>query len=138
MHDSIQPDRVIIRAATAADRDHIYRLRHQVYACELRQHTTCDDGVIRDDLDQHNEYFVATVNEVMLGFVSVTPPGPGGYSLDKYLRREEFPELLAEKLYEIRLLTVLNPYRGRELADVCGVSLGGKCGRKSHRGNWPA
>ncbi len=116
MHDSIQPDRVIIRAATAADRDHIYRLRHQVYACELRQHTTRDDGVIRDDLDQHNEYFVATVNEVMLGFVSVTPPGPGGYSLDKYLRREEFPELLAEKLYEIRLLTVLNPYRGRELA----------------------
>jgi len=116
MHDSIQPDRVIIRSATVADRDHIYRLRHQVYACELRQHNTRDDGVIRDDLDQHNEYLVATVNEVMLGFVSVTPPGPGGYSLDKYLRREEFPELLAEKLYEIRLLTVLSPYRGRELA----------------------
>ncbi|HLP77422.1 MAG TPA: GNAT family N-acetyltransferase, partial [Candidatus Paceibacterota bacterium] len=117
MNELIQPDRVTIRLATRADREHIYQLRHAVYACELGQHRPNDSGVITDSLDGHNEYFVAVVNEVILGFISVTPPGkPAGFSLDKYLRREEFPELLDEKLYEVRLLTVLTPYRGRELA----------------------
>jgi histidinol-phosphate/aromatic aminotransferase/cobyric acid decarboxylase-like protein len=116
MRNSLQPERVILRLATASDREHIYRLRHEIYAGELQQHEPRASGTLTDALDNTNEYFVALVNEVLLGFISVTPPGPGRFSVDKYLRREEFPDLLEPALYEIRLLTVLNPYRGRELA----------------------
>ena len=116
MHDSIQPDPVVIRLAGPRDRQRIYRHRHEVYACELGQHAPRKSGMLNDALDGFNEYIVATVNDVILGFISVTPPGPAGFSVDKYLRREEFPELQDGNLHEVRLLTVLVPYRGRELA----------------------
>jgi histidinol-phosphate/aromatic aminotransferase/cobyric acid decarboxylase-like protein len=107
---------VTIRIANEFDREIIFRLRHDIYARELQQHRPNVDGKLSDALDAFNIFIVASIGDEIAGFVSVTPPTAAGYSIDKYFQRAEFPELLADKLYEVRLLTVLNPHRGRELA----------------------
>src|SRR5438105_15728290 len=103
-------DRIQIRLATEQDREAIYRLRHRVYAEELRQHTPNAQGRLTDALDAFNLYLVAAVAEAVAGFVSITPPGRT-YSIDKYLKRDELPFPCGEDLYEVRLLTVLPAFR---------------------------
>ena len=116
--------------ATPAQREEIYRLRHEVYARELGQHHANPQAILRDELDGRNIYLVATVGSQIAGFVSVTPPpcshaGDGEsrvanfhYSVDKYISRDALPFPFDDRLYEIRLLTVLKPHRGRELATM--------------------
>ena len=77
-----------ISIAYDSDRDSIYALRHQVYAEELHQHTTTHDRMLSDPLDAFNEYIVAKIDGQLAGFVSITPPGFGRYSIDKYVARE--------------------------------------------------
>ena len=45
-------------------------------------------------------------------FVSITPPGFGRYSIDKYLSRDELPFSCDGELFEVRILTVAESYRG--------------------------
>src|SRR5882724_4985613 len=110
--------------ATEADREEIYRLRHEVYARELAQHAAAPAGSLRDPLDDWNVYLVAKIADQIAGFISLTPPCAGGtipalhYSIDKYVRRDALPFPFDDRLYEIRLLTVLKPHRGRELATM--------------------
>ncbi len=102
-----------IRTATAADREAIYRIRHEVYAAELGQHSTRTDGRLTDPLDESNVYLVAARGAEVLGFVSITPPWVGRYSVDKYLDRQDWPELRDQRgLFEVRLLTVRPEFRG--------------------------
>ncbi len=102
--------------ASSADREAIYRLRHAVYAAELGQHSTNDEGRLRDALDGFNEYVVAAEDGEIAGFVSLTPPGRDGYSIDKYFARQDLPFAFDEGLWEVRLLTVPSRHRGRALA----------------------
>jgi histidinol-phosphate/aromatic aminotransferase/cobyric acid decarboxylase-like protein/GNAT superfamily N-acetyltransferase len=111
-----QPARFTIRLADDGDRKEIYRLRHEVYARELGQHRVNTDGSLSDELDQFNIYLVAVCQAEIAGFISVTPPGFGQYSVDKYVSRGEMPGLLADDAFELRLLTVAKPYRGRATA----------------------
>src|SRR5712671_4348466 len=116
--------------ATPAQREEIYRLRHEVYARELGQHHANPQAILRDELDGRNIYLVATVGSQIAGFVSVTRPpcSHAGdresrvanfhYSIDKYIRRDALPFPFDDRLYEIRLLTVLKPHRSRELATL--------------------
>lgn len=108
--------RVKLALATGMDRETIYRLRHDVYANELAQHPPNSDGRLRDSLDNANIYLVASIGEELVGFISVTPPGGSAYSIDKYLSRKELPFPFDDKLYEVRLLTVVRPNRGRQIA----------------------
>ena len=101
-----------IRLATDADREIIYRLRHEVYAGELAQYPTNSGGRLTDALDAFNTFLVATADEAIVGFVSITPPNRPSYSVDKYFRREELPFPVDDRLYEIRLLTVPPAARG--------------------------
>jgi histidinol-phosphate/aromatic aminotransferase/cobyric acid decarboxylase-like protein len=48
----------------------------------------------------------------MAGFISITPPSAGLYSIDKYLRRDQIPFALDDRTYEIRILTVVPEHRG--------------------------
>jgi hypothetical protein len=114
--------RIIIRSANAEDREEIYRLRHEVYARELGQHQANASGRLSDALDEFNVYLVASLNGVIAGFISITPPEGGHFSVDKYIRREEFEPLRDGNFHEVRLLTVINGYRGREIA--CGLMYG--------------
>ncbi len=100
-----------VRIATPEDRRRIYRLRHDIYAAELGQHACNSQGELTDTLDAFNEYLVVANDEDLCGFVSVTPPGHGQYSLDKYLSRAEWPFAIDDGLYEMRLLTVTPPHR---------------------------
>jgi histidinol-phosphate/aromatic aminotransferase/cobyric acid decarboxylase-like protein len=50
------------------------------------------------------------VDDELVGFVSLTPPG-GRYSIDKYIAREDLPFPIDNGLWEVRLLTVLDPWR---------------------------
>jgi histidinol-phosphate/aromatic aminotransferase/cobyric acid decarboxylase-like protein len=118
MQNSIVSNRIVVRIATPAEREEIYRLRHEVYARELGQHAQNEMGALHDPLDEFNIYVVASLNGVLAGFVSITPPGFGSYSVDKYLCRENFPELAGDGLYEVRLLTVTNRFRRREAAGL--------------------
>src|SRR5437016_3024558 len=104
-----------IGLATAADRAAIYQIRHAVYATELKQHAQRAEGALRDPLDAFNQYIVAKVGEQVIGFISITPPGHGSYSIDKYLDREELPFACDDGLYEVRILTVTKPFRGTRI-----------------------
>ena len=103
--------RLQISCATDADREAIYRLRHAVYARELGQHPENAEGRLQDALDAFNEYLVAKAGDEIAGFVSVTPPGHGRYSVDKYLSRADLPFPVDDGLYEVRLLTVCGEHR---------------------------
>ncbi|MBG0829722.1 aminotransferase class I/II-fold pyridoxal phosphate-dependent enzyme [Planomonospora sp. ID67723] len=82
-----------------------------MYARELGQHPTNDAGRLSDELDEDNVYIVAAHRGRPAGFVSVTPPWVGRYSIDKYLRRAEHPAL-GDDAFEIRILTVDPDRRG--------------------------
>lgn len=102
--------------ARQEDRPLIYRLRHEVYAAELRQHEVREDGVLSDALDESNIYIVATLSDELAGFISITPPDLGRYSIEKYVHREELPLELDDRTYEVRVLTVSPAHRRSRIA----------------------
>jgi histidinol-phosphate/aromatic aminotransferase/cobyric acid decarboxylase-like protein len=106
-------ERLGVRLGTSADRDWIFRLRHTVYAEELGQHSDNPTGQLSDDLDGRGIiYLIATYNGSPVGFVSITPPWVGHWSLDKYLSRADLPLLDAPDVFEVRILTVTAHWRG--------------------------
>ncbi|MER6923952.1 GNAT family N-acetyltransferase, partial [Streptomyces spiralis] len=107
-----------LRTATPRDHDWIQELRHRVYAEELGQHPVDPSGRLSDGLDGDNVYLVAARGETRIGFVSLTPPWVGRYSLDKYLTREELPVLTEEAPFEIRVLTVEEHWRSTAAAPL--------------------
>ncbi|WP_283138266.1 histidinol-phosphate aminotransferase family protein [Rhizohabitans arisaemae] len=107
-----------IRMATDGDRAWIHRLRHEVYARELGQHPTNEQGVLADALDEANVYLVAAHGGERSGFVSVTPPWAGRYAIDKYLRRDDHGLPGDGGLFEIRILTVEPGRRGSSAAPL--------------------
>ena len=108
--------RIVITEATAEIREHIYQARHRVYALEISQHPPNPEGRLTDTLDASNRYLAAIHLGELAGFISVTPPGRAGYSIDKYFTRDELPFVVDDGLFEIRLLTVLPGHRSSELA----------------------
>src|SRR5947208_15940952 len=88
---SIKADQITMSLASGLDREEIYRIRHAVYARELGQHTVNGLERLSDQLDSWNSYLVAKIREEIVGFVSVTPPGSPGYSIDKYVARALLP-----------------------------------------------
>src|SRR5438128_3719805 len=114
----------VLSLATEADREEIYRLRHEVYARELAQHAATPAGSLRDALDDWNSYLIVKIAGQIAGFISITPPCAGKpipesyYSIDKYVQRDALPFPFDDRLYEVRLLTVLRPHRGRALATL--------------------
>jgi len=107
-----------IAPITEADRETIYRIRHDVYARELGQHDRTPDRLLKDRLDAFNVYIKAVVDGRIVGFVSITPPGHHVYSIDKYLTRAQNPVSIDERTYEVRVLTVVGPTRGSPVASA--------------------
>jgi histidinol-phosphate/aromatic aminotransferase/cobyric acid decarboxylase-like protein/GNAT superfamily N-acetyltransferase len=93
-------------------------MRHAVYAAELGQHHERPDGRLTDALDSFNHYIVASVGDSVVGFVSITPPGFGSYSIDKYVSRDALPFAVDDGLFEIRILTVDPAFRGTRTAGL--------------------
>jgi histidinol-phosphate/aromatic aminotransferase/cobyric acid decarboxylase-like protein len=114
--------RTVVAEADAAQRGEIYRLRHDVYAVELGQHAVQPSGRLTDRLDAVNRYLVATRDGELAAFVSITPPQPLGFSVDKYFERSVVPFDLDDHTYEIRLLTVLERFRDTDLAATLMVA----------------
>src|SRR2546425_12177263 len=77
LNQPLESLQVVLSIATEADREVIYRLRHEVYARELGQHAANPSGSLRDALDDWNIYLVAKISGQIAGFISLTPP-PGG------------------------------------------------------------
>lgn len=109
-------DRVRISLATDAEREEIRRLRHAVYATELHQHAENARGQLSDDLDEFNVQIVAMRSGALLGFVTITPPRGGRFSIDKYFNRRELPFDIGDGVHEVRLLTVPADRRGSRIA----------------------
>ena len=110
------PSRVALEIASEADRLAIYRMRHDVYAREIGQHAVNEAKLLSDALDGVNVYLVAKIGTEIVGFVSLTPPAAGSYSIDKYFGRAALPFMVNEGLYEVRLLTVQREHRGSRAA----------------------
>ncbi|HEY2860909.1 MAG TPA: aminotransferase class I/II-fold pyridoxal phosphate-dependent enzyme [Terracidiphilus sp.] len=108
----------LISMATQADRQRIYEMRHQVYAAELGQHKVNVQGLLTDSLDAFNYYIAARIGGELAGFISITPPGVGSYSIDKYAARDQLPITFDNELFEVRLLTVAEQYRGSRLVEA--------------------
>ncbi len=109
---------IAISFASAREREAIYRMRHTVYARELSQHDPNGSGRLVDALDAFNHYLVASIDDHLAGFVSITPPGYGRYSVDKYVERSELPFPFDDGLFEIRILTVDIAHRGSPVAGL--------------------
>jgi histidinol-phosphate/aromatic aminotransferase/cobyric acid decarboxylase-like protein/GNAT superfamily N-acetyltransferase len=109
---------IVLALASTQDRHVIYRLRHEVYARELGQHDTNLTEQLQDPLDDWNIYLVAKVAGEIAGFVSITPPARPAYSINKYFAPERLPFTIDNALYEVRLLTIRKPHRGRGLASL--------------------
>lgn len=108
--------KIRIALATPGDRPSIYRLRHAVYARELGQHSVQPNAMLSDALDRTNIYIVATVADELAGFISITPPELGRYSIEKYLDRDDLPIPLDDRTYEVRILTVSPSHRFSRVA----------------------
>jgi len=93
-------------------------MRHAVYASELGQHSENLDRRLTDELDAFNHYLVARVGNQLGGFVSITPPGHGRYSIDKYFARSDLPFSVDDGLFEVRILTVDRAFRRSILAGL--------------------
>ena len=106
----------ILRTATAADRDGIYALRHEVYAGELQQHRPNDQGRLCDAIDEANVYIVAECAGQLAGFISVTPPEAPVFSLEKYPAFDARALGRSADVFEVRLLTVRRAFRGTLVA----------------------
>lgn len=106
----------VLGLASPADREEIYRLRHDIYARELNQHGLNPAGRLTDPIDASNLYLVARCGGLIAGFVSLTPPHSPSLSIDKYAARSALPFPIDDGLFEVRLLTVLRPHRGQNLA----------------------
>ena len=108
--------RARISEAVPGDRPAIYQIRHDVYARELGQHKTTQEHLLSDSLDDFNQYITAHMEGELVGFISITPPGFGKYSIDKYIARDALPVRFDETLYELRILTVARRHRSSRLA----------------------
>lgn len=102
--------------ASVSDRREIYKIRHHVYAKELHQHKANPSCELSDELDAVNQYIVAKQEQNVVGFISITPPTSTKYSVDKYFTRSSIPYDFDDYLYEIRLLTIIEPKRKSSLA----------------------
>lgn len=91
-------------------------MRHSVYANELGQHPPKASGALTDSLDHFNTYLVAEIAGTIAGFISITPPDRGTYSIDKYFPREALGFPVDDGLFEVRLLTVEHSNRRQRLA----------------------
>jgi histidinol-phosphate/aromatic aminotransferase/cobyric acid decarboxylase-like protein/GNAT superfamily N-acetyltransferase len=116
--DAALPAKFVLGTASETDREAIYSARYEVYAQELGQHAATGIGRLSDSLDQQNVYIVARLNGDLAGFISITPPTAKTYSVDKYFNRDVFRFEFDRSVYEIRLLTVLQLFRGGELASL--------------------
>ena len=110
--------RIILESASAEDRQQIYRIRHAVYAAELGQHPENSAARLTDDLDLNNVYLVAKAAGKIAGFISITPPACGKYSIEKYFTESQLPFSLHDQLFEVRLLTVLKETRNRGVSEL--------------------
>ena len=115
MGEPITEELAEIRIADESDRDEIYRLRHDVYAKEIGQHPINDQGMLSDQLDEFNVMLVVRRNGKLTGFISLTPPTSPTLSIDKYFRRSDLPFEIHDRLYEVRILTVVRSCRGRNV-----------------------
>ncbi len=111
-------NKIILTVATDRDRKIIYKIRYTIYSSELKQHPENLEEVLTDDLDLVNQYIVAKYQGHIIGFISITSPISEKYSVDKYFSRTAVPYTFDEKLYEIRLLTVIKQSRNNYLANV--------------------
>lgn len=102
--------------ADSEEREEIYQHRHSVYAVELGQFERRVDGLLRDAIDDENEYIVARVGQRLAGYISITSPGATRYSLEKYVPRARWPVADLRRVFEIRLLTVAAHRRRRTVA----------------------
>jgi histidinol-phosphate/aromatic aminotransferase/cobyric acid decarboxylase-like protein len=106
--------------ATKEDHEQIYRVRHEVYASELGQHSKIAEAALQDDLDFENHYLVVKHGPTIVGFVSITPPSAKRFSIEKYFHRDQLPFQFSESLYEVRLLTVVEEFRQSSLFLLLG------------------
>jgi len=114
MKKNINNDSLIITIADKKQRKEIYKIKYNIYSLELKQYPENKNKILKDNLDDYNIYIIAIKKNKIIGFISITPPCKN-YSIDKYIERKKMPFAFNGGLYEIRILTLLNKYRGSRI-----------------------
>jgi histidinol-phosphate/aromatic aminotransferase/cobyric acid decarboxylase-like protein len=103
--------KLVLSIASSTDREEIYRTRYEIYSTEIQQHPANGNGFLKDEPGMINHYIIAKRGNALVGFISITPPVSGKYSLDKYFDRNSLPFIFTDDLFEIRLLSVISENR---------------------------
>ena len=94
----------------------ISTLRHDVYAEELQQYYTNDEGKLEDP---GKHFVVCLEDDEFVGYVSLNPPNKQPFRLTKYFSTEMLHKTVfascydLESTFEVRGLTVSQKYRGQ-------------------------
>jgi aspartate aminotransferase-like enzyme/GNAT superfamily N-acetyltransferase len=97
-------------ADTAAEHAQIHKLNHRIFCEEIRQHSTTPDSLLVDRFHERNRYFIAKLEEQLVGMVSVH--GGPEFSISSRLTDSTILQQLAAPI-EVRLLAVAPEYRNR-------------------------
>ena len=107
-------EKFTIKIASNDEREEIYKLRYNIYAKELCQHSENKEEKLKDALDEINTYIIVKCDDEIAGFASITPPD-GKYGLDNYIARDKYP-FIYDNMYEGRLFTVVKKYRNSRVS----------------------
>ena len=97
-------------ADTASEFVQINRLNHRIFCEEIGQHPTTPDGQLIDRFHERNRYFIAKLEEQLVGMVSLHE-GPE-FSISSRLADPALLLQLASPI-EVRLLAVVPEFRNR-------------------------
>lgn len=108
--------KIEVSIAESSDMEYIWKLNHEIYCEELKQHATSGSRRRVDSKHKDGVFFVARVDQKIVGMISLTPKGhqfstlkrvPPGLIIDCDVR----------EMAEIRLLAIMANYRGRGVYD---------------------
>ena len=69
---SISSLKLILCIASDEDKETIYKIRHNIYAAELNQHSLNSSLQLTDELDVENHYIIAKHQNEIIGFINLS------------------------------------------------------------------
>jgi predicted N-acetyltransferase YhbS len=98
------------RAETQDELDQVFRLNHDTFARELRQHSAHEDGRLIDRFHDKNTYYIAIAGDRVVGMIAVHDQPPFSVAA-----RMADPNLLGDlgRILEVRLLAVDPEHRSQ-------------------------
>lgn len=104
--------------------EQIFRLNYEIFAKEVGQHKTNEEGRLIDRFHKDNTYIVVKHRKKVVGMVCLTDPRDGQFSiLDKMTHPEKIKPYLKNAV-EVRLLSLQKEHRNLGISWKVGTMIG--------------